>query len=131
METSPSISEPPTEECAGGIERRRSRRYDCAGYVKAWVSDHKSPIHGEILNISLTGCFISTKARLHVEHLATVDLHFTILDGHYRTTARVIDVRQGKGAGLEFIFPDSHPAEWLKDLLEMLSAAAEAPPERA
>jgi len=131
MEISPNINEPPTEERIGGIERRRSPRYDCAGYVKAWLSDHKSPIHGEILNISQTGCFISTKAQLHLEHLATVDLHFTILNDHYRTTARVIDVRQGKGAGLEFIFPDSQPAEWLTDLLERLSAAAVAPAKRA
>jgi hypothetical protein len=95
------------------------------------VSDHKTPIHGEILNISLTGCFISTKARFYLAQFTTVDLHFTIFNDHYRTTARIIDVRQGKGAGLEFIFPDSHPAEWLKDLLERLSAAAVPPPKPA
>jgi hypothetical protein len=52
METLPSNSEPQTEKRAGGVERRRSRRYDCEGYVKAWVSDRESPIYGEILNIS-------------------------------------------------------------------------------
>ena len=127
METSPSNSEPQTEKRAGGIERRRSRRYDCEGYVKAWVSDHESPIYGEILNISQTGCFISTKAQLNLAHFATVDIHFTIHNDHYRTIARIIDVRQGKGAGLEFIFPDSQPAEWLKNLLERLRATADTP----
>jgi hypothetical protein len=62
---------------------------------------------------------------------ATVDIHFTIHNDHYRTIARVIDVRQGKGAGLEFIFPDSQPAEWLKNLLAKLSAAAETPSKPA
>jgi hypothetical protein len=91
----------------------------------------ESLFRGEIRDISLTGCFIRTKARLSLVHRSIVDLRFTITNSHYRVAARVIDVRPGKGAGLEFIFPDSQPAEWLKNLLARLGAAAAPPPKPA
>jgi hypothetical protein len=125
MEATQSISETQTGERAGGKERRRSRRYDCEGFAESWVLHPESLFRGVIRDISETGCYVSTKARLNLAHFAAVDLRFTLMNGHYRTAARVIDVRPGKGVGLEFIFPDSQPPEWLKNLLERLSAAAE------
>jgi hypothetical protein len=130
METSQDISETSKGEGAGVKERRRSRRHDCEGYVEAWVSHPDSLFRGEIQDISLTGCFIRTKARLNLAHFAAVDLHFTLENSHFRAATRVIDVRPGKGVGLEFIFAESQPPEWITSLLKILGALAEAPPPK-
>ncbi|MGA3159652.1 MAG: PilZ domain-containing protein [Terracidiphilus sp.] len=129
MEASQSISEPQTGDRTEGKERRRSRRHNCEGFAEAWVLNPESLFRGEIRDISQSGCFIRSKARLSLVRHTIVDLRFTIMNGHYRAATRVINIRPGKGVGLEFIFPDSQPAEWLKNLLEKLSAAAVPPPK--
>jgi hypothetical protein len=131
MEASQIISEPQTGEDGAGKERRRSHRHDCKGFAEAWVLDPESLFRGEIRDISQSGCFIGTKARLSLVRHSIVDLRFTIMNGYYRAAARVLNVRPGKGVGLEFIFPDSQPAEWLKNLLEKLIDAAAPPPKPA
>jgi hypothetical protein len=131
METSQDISETPKAEGAGGKERRRSCRHDCEGLAEAWVSNPESLFRGEIRDISLTGCYIRTKARLNLARFAAVDLRFTLKGQRYRALARAMDVRQGRGVGLEFIFPDTQPPEWLKNLLRALSEAAAPPLKRA
>jgi hypothetical protein len=128
METSQDISETPKEEVAGGKERRLSRRHECEGFAEAWVKKPESMFRGEIRDISQTGCYIRTKARLNLARFATVDLRFTLKGQRYRAAARAMDVRQGKGVGLEFIFPESQPPEWLENLLKAFSEAAAPPP---
>ncbi|MGD0682910.1 MAG: PilZ domain-containing protein [Terracidiphilus sp.] len=127
METSSSISETPKEECVGGKERRRNYRHDCVGFAECWVSDPESLFRGEIRDISLTGCFIRTAARLNLRQSTAVDLRFTLKNSHFRVSARVMDIRQGKGVGMEFIFPGSQPPEWLKNLIKELSLAPLSP----
>jgi hypothetical protein len=129
METTSIISETPKEECVGGKERRRSYRHDCVGFAECWVSDPESLFRGEIRDISLTGCYIRTSARLNLRHSTAVDLRFTLKNSHFRVAARAMDVRPGKGVGLEFIFPGSQPPDWLKNLIKELSLAA-TPPEK-
>ncbi len=128
METVQDLSETPKGELIGGKERRLSRRHDCEGFAEAWVKKPGSMFRGEIRDISQTGCYIRTKARLNLARFATVDLRFTLKGQRYCAAARAMDVRQGKGVGLEFIFPESQPPEWLKNLLEALSASVAAPP---
>jgi hypothetical protein len=131
MKASPSISETQTGDSAGGKERRLSRRHDCEGIAEAWVKNPESLFRCEVRDISQTGCFIKTKERLSLVPHSTVDLLFTIRNGHYRASARVIDVRPGKGVGIEFTFPDSQPPKWLKNLLEGLMPASAKPPKQA
>jgi hypothetical protein len=128
METSQDISDTPKVEEAGGKERRLSRRHECEGFAEGWVSKPGSLFRGEIRDISLTGCFIATKARLNLARYAAVDLRFRLKGQQYRSMARAMDVRQGRGVGLEFLFPNSQPPEWLKNLLQAFSEAAAPPP---
>ena len=130
MEASSIISETPKEESIGGKERRRSRRHDCEGFAEAWVKNPESLFRGEIRDISLTGCFIRTKALLKLTRFAAVDLRFTLRNSQYHASARAMDVRPGKGVGLEFIFPDMQAPQWLQHMLDMLSDAAAQPSKK-
>ena len=77
---------------------------------------------GEICSISKTGCYVMTKARLKLEQFTEVDLLFTLKKRKYRTLARVISVRPGKGVGLEFVFYDPHGGDLLnEDLVELVN----------
>jgi hypothetical protein len=131
METSQDISATPKGEGAGGKERRLNRRHDCEGFAEGWVSHPESLFRGEIRDISLSGCYIRTKARLNMARFAAVDLRFTLKGQRYRAAARAMDVRQGRGVGLEFTFPDSQPPEWLKHLLNAFIETAAPPAKRA
>jgi len=131
MEATSIINEKPNEESVGGKERRRSYRHDGVGFAECWVSDPESLFRGEIRDISLTGCFIRTAARLNLRHSTEVDLRFTLKNSHFRMAARVMDIRPGKGVGMEFIFPGSQPPEWLKNLIKELSLAPVPPPKKA
>ena len=63
-----------------------------------------------------------TKARLKLEQFTEVDLLFTLKKRKYRTLARVISVRPGKGVGLEFVFYDPHGGDLLnEDLVELVN----------
>jgi hypothetical protein len=41
-----------------------------------------------------------------VERFTRIELRFTIKGSHYRTSAFVMNIRPGKGLGLEFSFTD-------------------------
>ena len=116
-------------EDPSGSELRRSRRLGCKGFAEAFVPGSGYLFRGEIRDISLTGCYIRTSARLNLRHSTAVDLRFTLKNSHFRVAARAMDVRPGKGVGLEFIFPGSQPPDWLKNLIKELSLAA-TPPEK-
>jgi len=117
----PVTGETPAGENAEGKERRRGRRYPCEGFAELTHSGFI--LRGEIRDISQSGCFIQTKARIRLECLAEVDLRFTVSDNRYRTLARVADVRPGKGVALKFLLDEARPEEWLQALVESLSAA--------
>jgi hypothetical protein len=94
MEASPSIIEPQTGDSTRGKERRRSRRHDCEGFAEACVKNPDSLFRGEIRDISQTGCFIRTKARLNLARFAALDLRFMLNGQRYRVAARAMDVRK-------------------------------------
>ncbi len=107
---------------AVGKERRRHRRYACNGFAEGVSS--KCLFRGEIQDFNEFGCFVMTKAHLHVERLVEVDLRFKINNRHYHTAARVMNVRPGKGVGLEFSHTNRRTEELLRVLNETLNAAA-------
>jgi hypothetical protein len=92
------------------------------------VAAHEGTLfRGKILDISQTGCYIETRARLKLERFTDVEMLFKVNNNHYRTSARVMDVRPGKGLGVEFRPVDSQARELLEELLQTLGATA--PPE--
>jgi hypothetical protein len=57
-----------------------------------------------------------TNARMRLKRLTEVDLLFVLNNRKYRTLARVMKVRAGKGVGLEFLFFDQAAEESFKGL---------------
>ncbi len=110
-----------------GSERRRHRRFPCEGYAEVVCCHPTVLFRGRIRDISLTGCFIETAARLQLGRLTEVEVRFTAGGRHVSTVARVMDIRPGKGAGFEFL-PDDHGMQpSFLQLIESLKDAADAP----
>jgi len=118
--TRQALDESAKEAISGGKERRRSRRFGCEGFAEGFAVETGTVFRGDIQNISQTGCYVKTRARLKLEQLAEVDLLFMLKKRKYRTLARVIEVRPGQGVGLEFVFYDPQGGDLLRDDLMTL-----------
>ena len=106
-------------------ERRRSPRYQCHGTAEAMVLFPETLLRGEIRDISLSGCFLETRAHLRLDRYSKVDLRFQVNDNHYRTVARVMGVRTGVGLGMEFFFDSPRDEAAFKNLVRALSRFAD------
>ncbi len=83
---------------------------------------------GQLRDISPNGCFLMTKANLHMERYSEVDLRFTFNKIGYRTMALVMNIRPGKGVGLEFSFDDPETEASFRALIEKITAAQPTEP---
>jgi hypothetical protein len=92
-------------------------------FVEAVVDRHGSMFRGTIRDISQTGCYIETRARLNLQRLTRVDMRIMVQKSCYHASARVMDVRPGKGLGLEFELADARAEEWIRELILALKAA--------
>jgi hypothetical protein len=110
------IGESKEGETFSGRDRRLSDRVGCNGFADAFVIETGYLFRGEIRDISETGCYIMTNARLQLERLTEVDLVFVLNNRKYQTRARVIKIRPKKGVGLEFLFSDHSAEESFKEL---------------
>lgn len=110
------ISESGRGEAFADRERRLSRRVGCKGFADAFVIETGYLFRGEIGDISETGCYIMTNARIQLERLTEVDLVFVLNNRKYQTRARVMKIRPKKGVGLEFLFSDQAAEESFKEL---------------
>jgi hypothetical protein len=114
------------EESAGltGKERRRHRCFNCDAFAETAVIHSECLFRGKVRDISESGCYIVTRARLALERLDGVELRFKVNNNRYRTYARVMDLRPGKGIGVEFIFTDPESRESIKALIDTLGTAS-------
>jgi hypothetical protein len=129
-----TIGETAKGETSEGKERRLSHRFSCGGFAEVYANNTGNLFRGEIRDISQTGCFIKTSVRLKLERLTEVDVVFMLNKRSYRTLARVMNVRPGKGVGLEFVLCEPRTAESIKELLQVLADEAslkQAPSENA
>jgi hypothetical protein len=97
-------------------ERRLSHRVGCKGFADAFVIETGYLFRGEIRDISETGCYIMTNARVQLERLTEVDITFVLNNRKYQTRARVMKIRPKEGVGLEFLFSDQAAEESFKEL---------------
>lgn len=111
-----------------GAERRRHRRFPCEGYAEVVCCQPTYLFRGRIRDISLTGCFIETSARLTLERMTEVEVRFTAAGRHISFFARLMDIRPGKGAGFEFLPGDRGMQEAFLKLLQTLREATDAAP---
>jgi PilZ domain len=112
------------EETATGSERRRHARFACDGSAEVVVFRPDLLFRGEVKDISLTGCYIATRARLNLKRFAEIELRFSANGQYLSSLARVMEVRPGKGVGIEFLPGDPRMDQQFHELLERLSAAA-------
>jgi len=110
------------------VERRRHTRYAVEGDAEVLVADGSQIFRGSILDISLSGCFIETRARLRVPVGAPVEMVFRANGVMLRTAATVRAVRPGKGAGFLFDSLSERMQTELQSLIDALDLARPGAP---
>jgi hypothetical protein len=112
------------------MDRRHSQRFDCAGTAEAYAADPCYLFRGEIRDISETGCYVMTKARLRLARNTEVDVLFMLSNRNHHASARVMNYRPGQGVGLEFLSCVPSPEESFLPLAERFAGAMPAPRAR-
>jgi len=121
MESLEALGAAAAEEKADCGERRLAGRIDCDGTAEVAVPAAGFLFRGEIRDISLSGCYIETRARLNLKRRADVELRFTLAGACFSIFARVMRVQHGKGAGFQFLLDSSKVESRLRDLVRRLS----------
>jgi hypothetical protein len=83
-------------------DRRRHQRYAVDGDAEVMVADGTLLFRGNTVDISLSGCFIETRARLALEPGTPVQMVFRAGHLTLRMSATVRSTRPGSGAGFLF-----------------------------
>lgn len=111
-----------------GQERRRSQRHLCNGFAEVHLLDRDTMFRGEIRNLSLHGCFVATRARVHLEKWGPVTLRFNLQDRLYKTEGEMVNIDPGVGIGFVFRHPSEIVARDFRLLVENHDAAAPSKP---
>jgi len=90
-----------------GTERRRSRRFLCDGFAEVHLLARDTMFRGEICDLSLHGCFVATRARVHVETKNAIALRVALRNQTFSTEGIVANIRPGVGVGVEFQHPSA------------------------
>ena len=86
------------------VERRQYKRYAVDAVAEVLVLDGTLLFRGQVLDISVAGCYIETQARLRLAPGTPVEMVFRVKDAVFRLAATSRAVRPGSGAG--FLFSD-------------------------
>ncbi len=89
------------------LERRKFTRYAVDGVAEVLLADGRMLFHGRVLDISVAGCYVETRARLRMEPGTLVEMVFRVGDVIFRVEATSRMVRPGEGAG--FLFGELSP----------------------
>lgn len=101
-------------------ERRRHERFPVEGDAEVLVAKESQVFCGRVQDISLSGCFIETRARLRAAIGSPVEMVFRANGVMLRLSAKVRTVRFGVGAGFLFEELRPHMREELERLIETL-----------
>ena len=105
-----------------GAERRKSHRFPCEGFAEVLVFHPETLLRGEVRNVSKHGCFVATRARVHMEPQSEAAVRFNLRNRRYRVRAVVANVRPGAGVGFEFRFEDAQTENEIRCLVEEMNA---------
>jgi len=108
------------QESISSAERRRHERFHVEGDAEVLVAEGSQVFRGSVQDISLSGCFIETSARLRTAIGSPVEMMFRANGVMLRLSANVRTVRFGVGAG--FLFEELSPnmRQELERLIETL-----------
>ncbi len=109
-------------------ERRKNARYGCRGFAEVIVANACFLFRGSIRDISRTGCYIESQARLALKRGTEVELLFTVQGDQFKISARVMIIRPAGGAGFEFVAGDAKTQHRLAALIEKLSVSSPGDP---
>jgi hypothetical protein len=101
-------------------DRRRHSRHAVQGEAEVIVAGGVQLFLGRVLDISLSGCFIETSARLNASVGTRAALVFRANGAMLRTPAIFRVIRAGKGAGFLFGRLDGRTREGLQRLIAAL-----------
>jgi hypothetical protein len=105
-----AIPEPPPEiGIASGTQYRQDTRYEVEGDAEVFVktgSMGTTLLRGRILDLSSTGCFIQTMARVMIKPGTVVQLLFSIYGTSFRIDATSRYARMRVGVGFRFLEMD-------------------------
>ena len=103
-----------------GRERRQHERFVFDGRAEVVAFQPELLFRGEVKDISLTGCYVATRARLNLKRFTEIELRFSANGQQLSSPARVMDVRPGRGIGVEFLPGDPRMNKRFRDLIEQL-----------
>jgi hypothetical protein len=109
------------EPATNYLERRQHPRYAVNGIAEVLVADGTMLFRGEVLDISVAGCYVETQARLRLEPGTLVEMVFRVNGMVFRPMATSRMVRPGEGAGFLFLNLHSRMQTELEALIAELS----------
>jgi hypothetical protein len=102
MMGNPPKSETTDEKPGSGKERRKQERFACKGFAEVVLEEVAFLFRGTIRDLSLTGCYVQSSARLMLDAGAAVELKFSVNRDELLLPARIVAIRHGSGACFEF-----------------------------
>ena len=108
-------------------DRRRHTRYPCDAMAEVLVYRTRSLFRGRVRDLSESGCFVETRARLKLHSMALVELSIHICGLELRTLACARSIQPGRGAGFEFVARDPRLPEPLQALLNKVRSERTEP----
>jgi hypothetical protein len=101
-------------------ERRRSRRFTCAGNARISLLPSDGIFFaGRILDLCLHGCRIETTLPIHYGARAEIVLRVNATS--FRAVGKVTAIRQGLGAGIEFVQLSDGGNNMLEEVVQELA----------
>ncbi len=82
-------------------ERRKHARLEVDGFAEVIAADASIMFRGRIRDLSPTGCYIETRARINLSIGAAVELCFTVNERSFTAVAEIKGFRVGEGVGFE------------------------------
>jgi hypothetical protein len=98
--------EPPAQPAnvSSARERRKHERAGCDGYAEVVIDGASLMFRGRIKDLSPTGCYLETRARLRLDVGTAAELCFTVNERAFKAVAEVRVIRPGVGIGFEILF---------------------------
>jgi hypothetical protein len=99
--------------------RRRHRRYACEGQAEVFLPHGGFLLRGRILDLSLSGCFIETRA-ISLERGTHVEVYFVAHRMQFRVGGNIAVLHPKRGAGIAFQNLSLRSARQISDLIQEL-----------
>jgi len=124
MNKTKAVADSNPKPASGGAERRERERFPCVGFAEVILDDVAFLFRGSIRDLSLTGCYIQSAARLMLERGSNVELRFTVKNVELRLSGKIMIIRPGAGAGFEFLPMAAEMQSRLARLIQKLANPA-------